>query len=889
MDIVFGLWADGGAYPDHGADGHGALGAPVVGPSGLIDILETRYGMNAPPAAYVVRIAAWQGALASADDGNRFWSASLRVDPWSTARTILGWRDQLVQAGWRSEGAWSERRLNDLAAAERAASALPAGLADRLRALNAGLDPVARTAIRRIRLIDRRADHPVGWRRLLDKLADAGVKIEELSCAPAAAPASALGQLQRWMIGGVGLSGAPDGTVTHATCASSALASEIAGQWLGTVAEDRSLVLIAQTGDTQLLDHGLAGSGQPRAGRSSRSPYRGSLQVLLLAFKITWRPFDAHALMELLLFQRSPVAARAAWRLAAALEEAPGRGGEPWLAAWKAIEAQELDSATDEKQRAKAAARLARWRSWVEPIENDPDAGMPATEVVAICDRVISWAITRHAGDADPLYLTTARLAGDVRNALIALERTHYPRTLVERIIDQALDEGHDNPGAFPEAAHWRSIVHPGAVWAPVDLLLWWDFADAGETPPRLPWTGAERAQLADAGCVLDEPERGARALSAAWNRALLNARQHVLLLSAGLDAHADHAMHPLGHRIGPAFDHLIDSVRLEDALAREHITLGGVVLNRAAVPISSLPTATTSWTTPEGYASRLADSSESATSFENLLSCQLMWALRHVARLRPGRARSIPDQNRLMGNLAHALAREIFRPGPPPPADAAAKNTEKILDGLIDMLAAPLRHPTLAADLAFVRRRLPQAMAELANTLHANALTVEAAERQVSGTFEDALAVRGTIDLVARDVAGMPVIIDLKWTRSPRSRLDELKQGKAVQLATYGALLAGETPYRAGYFLLNQRQFATLASSGLIGRTVDGPRTFPETWSAIISTWRTWRDAASAGTLLATGVEGAADRFPANLGLNREVRCDWCDYATLCRVRGLQ
>ncbi len=608
----------------------------------------------------------------------------------------------------------------------------------------------------------------------------------------------------------------------------------------------------------------------------------------LLAFKITWRPFDAHALMELLLFQRSPVAARAAWRLAAALEEAPGRGGEPWLAAWKAIEAQELDAATDEKLRAKAAARLARWRSWVEPIETDPDAGMPATEVVAICDRVISWAITRHAGEADPLYLTTARLAGDVRNALIALERTHYPRTLVERIIDQALDEGHDNPAAFAEAAHWRSIVRPGAVWAPVDLVLWWDFADAGELLLAFLGLGRSAPSLRTLGaCSTNpsaEPAHSARlgtALSLTRASTCSSSRQASMRMPTMPCTRSAIAS---GQR-----SILIDSVRLEDALAREHITLGGVVLNRAAVPTSSLPTATTIWTTPEGYAARLANSSESATSFENLLSCQLMWALRHVARLRPCRARSIPDQNRPMGNLAHALAREIFRPGPPPPGDAAAKNTEKILDGLIDMLAAPLRHPALAADLAFVRRRLPQAMAELANTLHANALTVEAAERQVSGTFEDALAVRGAIDLVARDVAGMPVIIDLKWTRSPRSRLDELKQGKAVQLATYGALLAGETPYRAGYFLLNQRQFATLASSGLIGRTVDGPRTFPETWSAIMSTWRTWRDAASAGTLLATGVEGAADRFPANLGLDREVRCDWCDYATLCRVRGLQ
>jgi hypothetical protein len=31
MDIVFGLWADGGASPDHGGGEAGAVGAPVVG------------------------------------------------------------------------------------------------------------------------------------------------------------------------------------------------------------------------------------------------------------------------------------------------------------------------------------------------------------------------------------------------------------------------------------------------------------------------------------------------------------------------------------------------------------------------------------------------------------------------------------------------------------------------------------------------------------------------------------------------------------------------------------------------------------------------------------------------------------------------------------------
>ena len=179
--------------------------------------------------------------------------------------------------------------------------------------------------------------------------------------------------------------------------------------------------------------------------------------------------------------------------------------------------------------------------------------------------------------------------------------------------------------------------------------------------------------------------------------------------------------------------------------------------------------------------------------------------------------------------------------------------------------------------------------MAELSRTLTANGLIVEAAEKQVSAAFEDALDVRGVIDLVARDAAGATVIIDLKWTSSARSRLDELQSGTAVQLATYGAMLAGDKPYRAGYYLLNQRQFATLKSEGLIGRSVDGARTLPETWDAILASWHGWRDAAEEGVILARGVDGADDYLPANLPIARHVHCDRCDYATLCRVRGLQ
>ena len=766
MDIVFGLWADGGASPDHGGDGAGAVGAPVVGPNGLLDILEMRYGLSAPPSALIVRIAAWQAALEAADDRQRFWSKSLEVDAWSTARTLLTWRDQLISAGWRSEHAWSGKRLADLAAAEKAASELPDGLADRLVRISAALDHSITQAVRRVRLMTARALHASEWNRLFDRLEKFGVVIEEIGVVPSAPAETALGRLQRWIVDGGALRGPRDGSVTFATSASSTLGAELVGQWFAVAPAGSTAVLIAQNGDTQLLDHGLLGAGQPRAGRSRRSPHRGSLQLLLLAFKIAWLPFDAHALMELLLFARSPIAPRAASRLAAALEEAPGKGGEPWRAAWIAIEAQEMAGTISKQDRAKVAARLDRWRGWVEPAGADPVVGMPATEAVAICDRTISWAAARHALHNERLYMATATLASDVRRALVALGRSHYPRNLIERVIDQALDEGHDNPAVYAEAATWRCVPHPGGVWAPTDSLVWWNFAQTQDGAVRAPWTAAERSELEQRGCVLDDPHLAARAVSAAWERAVMNARQRVFFVAGGLVSHQDSALHAFAHRIAPALDALADTVRLEDALGQAATNVAGRTLERIAVEPIDLPAPKPVWTTPEGFAVRIAHSTESATSFENLLSCQLMWGLKHVARLRQGRARSIPDVNRLTGNLAHALAREIFQPGQPPGPEIAAAHTTTLLDALIDQLAAPLRHPALAADLAFARRRLPEAMAELSRTLTANGLIVEAAEKQVSAAFEDALDVRGVIDLVARDAAGA--------SSNHRSQMDE-------------------------------------------------------------------------------------------------------------------
>jgi ATP-dependent helicase/nuclease subunit B len=886
MDVVFGLWTDPAAFPDHGGSGDGALGAPVVGPSGMLDILETARGLGAPPSAGVVRIAAFQSILEGLPGGSRFWSRSLAVDAWTTARTVLQWRDELIDAGWSRSGDWTGPRLKDLAAADAAADGMPPGIADRAAALVADLTSRPKLPMRRVRLIDPRALHSAGWRRLIEGIESCGVAIEPIEVRPAAPASSALGRLQRWMLTGGSPNGSPDGTVTVATSASASLAAEVTGQWFAAEPEGRA-VLVAQESDTDLLDHGLCGAGQPRAGRSRASPHRGSLQILLLGFKVGWAPFDAHALMALLVFPTSPIAPRAARLLAAALEEAPGRGGAKWRDAWRRIaEAERAEAREDPAEIRKAEVRLDRWKAWSDPDVADPREGIALEAALAVCDRTVSWALARLADGADPLHRATATLAGDVRKALAALGRPRLPRTLVERIIDQALDVGQTNPLAEAEAARWRCVPHPGAVWAPTPTVVWWDFRSSA-AGRRQPWSEAEREELSAGGCPPDDVGLPGRAASAAWERAVMNASDHLLLIAGGLDSGDEEALHPLAYRMASATDRLADRVRIEDAMASGSFALAGRHLRRVAVEAVALPLARSRWATPPGYGTRMAGRAESASSFENLLSCQLMWALKHVAGLRAGRSRAIPDANRLLGNLAHALACEIFRPGPPPSQAQATEATVRLLEGRIDELAAPLRHPGLATQLADARERLPTAMGMLARTLAENDLTVEATELQASADLEDALAVRGAVDLVARDAAGHRVIVDLKWTRSAKTRYDELRSGTAVQLATYGAMLSPDEPYRAGYFLLNQRQFATLSGNGLIGRSIEGRRGFPETWAAVRESWTRLCAAADAGGLVARGVTGWRDHLPDEMPIVREVRCERCDYATLCRVKG--
>lgn len=882
MNIVFGLWADGRTVPEHGGTGEASGGYPVLGPQGFLDTLETALGLSAPRAAEVERIAAWQAKLQAAGDG-RFWSRSLAADPWTTSRRTLQMRDDLIAGGWSADTPTKAPRLTDIAAAEMAGDVTPPGLADRMAELVGEIDGRAADLLSEVRLVEQRGDLPPGWRRLLERLEAAGIPVLQVDPPVGASEGGALRRAQDWVRGGGPFAaGGPDQSIVEISADTGLAAAEALGAWIAASGHECRTVIIAEGGDTSLLDQAMSLHGQARGGVSAASPYRGVLQVLPLAFQLAWSPFDAAALLDLLCLHRPPIARRAAAVLSRALEEAPGIGGPIWARAWSEIEAAELARPDEPENRVRE--RLARWRSWVDPLGADPDQGLEIGLALGVCDRIASWAGLMHASSGESCYLEALQLARVVREALVRIERTHLPRPLVERVIDQALGVGVRDSSVFADSGVCRAVAHAGAFWGEADTVVWWNFVDTGERPPRSPWSAAERAELASLGIELDSPAAHARRLARSWEQPLLGARARLILVRSTLTADGEAPAHPLAHRLAPVLEKDADRVQVEQTCHAERLALCGPEIERRPMEARPLPTAAAIWAAPSGFAAMVAARRQSATSLEDLFACQFQWALKHVGRVRPSRARALPDANRLMGNLAHAMAREVFLPGAAPGPDAASAAAAATFDRLVDEMASPLRSPAAAADLVLARTRLPSAMAALSRALTANQLEIVEAEQAVEGVFGD-LSLTGSVDLVARDPAGRLVVIDLKWTRNPKPRREELESGSAVQLAVYAALLHPSSPGEGGYFLLNQREFVVPASGRLQGRAVATSASLAQTWGAVQQTWRDLDANISVRGLVACGVAGAEDHLPPSLSLVREVRCDRCDYRTLCRI----
>lgn len=762
VEITFGMALDGAKW----ADGTASIGKMTCGPMGMLKFLETRLGLGGVEVIQAERISAYleKARAVYGYEPNAWGAESFGKDEWTTAKRLLALRDELIGAGWDGKQGGSDR-LDLLAKIEAAGSPTLPGLSDRVKQAVQACSREQMVGVT-ITVVDDLAKYPHHWRELFSKL-----EVKSSWEKP----------------------GRPD---IHVEEVNAANEFQLAGLFLdhlkAKVAAGKRVSIIAD-GDTGILDGFLRREGLPTIGRSQGSVERAAMQILPLWIEYMWEPFSPMTLLEILKSEVTPFIPgvkidgkfqKIGLRIVEALREAPGIGGEAWVAAWDAI-----------------GPDFAEYRTVLEAPRFDPEGdGIPIGEF----EKRIDWLIAKLGPKVadDFKYLDdhikgtlkgTIRNANDLKTLARSLEKIN--RVTIRRLLGTIVASGTKMPDARREVAPWQVCKHAGQIASDVDCVFWWNFSDCVKGD-GVYWTNEERQAL---GAEVDfDTENSIARESDRWYNALVKTKEELRLYHPMMVAGDECAEHPFR----------ADLIRLKyledkDPLVQEDTAVEAVEVKPSGdesvesnvVAISPNPD--------------LKPSSVSASQLTTLLSCPFKWYFEKHIGLRQSAVLDMPRDATMIGLLAHKVVETIINVDKARDVDAAVRLAAEHFDELVSQMAAVLDAPEHRIERDHHRRTLVESVKTLWTEVADRGLRFVEGEKVLDKEAAfNGINFIGRADIVLEDSQGNPFVIDLKWS-SGTHYIDAADNGRSVQLATYAwAIDPLDMNVRSAYYMFPKKYF---------------------------------------------------------------------------------
>lgn len=745
LNISFGLNLNGFLYPA----GTNSLDEARFGENDFLNFLEERAGMvlTASPVT-AERIAAAQMAMLTIK--NSFYKDSFDIDPWSSAKTFLKWRDSLIMGGWNGDTDFPESpRLHTIYRLEKSDFSFKNGLADRLRAVLSALPDADTSDIEKILLTTPYDLLPRLWQRILDILKDK----KNVPYVDADLPDNTPEILV--------LSANNDLTAAEVIAERLALADK----------KDGDIVLIGK--DNAALNNALKKRNLPALESNTASAHRSILQVFPCLIEIMEKPLRIQKLYNFLRLPKTPITGGR--KLAKILEKLPGIKNEEWNK--KLTELKEEYEDTDQDY----------WLGLAEKYED----GIPNTDLNDLIDKLEEW-LDEQKGK----LVSAAKEQLKVFRSVLETFSIKPPYTVsfiqLRKILDSICTDAENPYEEERSVSPWLSVCDPAKILGSPETAIWYDFRNDAFLSAIYPWTIEEEKILHDNNVFPVTNEDLAKRAALEWKNAL---RAERLIISVPkTDRGKEFEIHPF-------YDEIKAKAKTVDAsLSEKEIDLFG---KKVKINKSDIPEKTDNSLSFDEIKGTPASTSE----METLINCPLKWYYQYQLGL-GDHLPSLKAEPLAIGSLAHKVVELLTKADKEWPLWEQKKlknKTKELFDDTVAKQAAFLSEKGREQEKENVGETVLEAVLKLKAFITENDLKIVGSEVKFGpnekkwkfGQFT------GFIDLLLKQKNNKNLVLDMKFSRK-NDYEENLKNEEAAQLALYGNVVGGKT---AGYFLMKSNR----------------------------------------------------------------------------------
>ena len=779
------------------------FGNIYCGDAQLLQRLLFYAGVPYRPVANEERIAYYHACMQGKVDASSPFYESFKTDSAGMSRTILAWRDALVEVGWDAKTyAGKSVKLSLLHDIEP--ENMPKGEADYWYTL-IQLASAGRILPEQINVVVTCSKQELKPHiaHILDKQQEFGVLVEYCTDKSQCASGN-LGKIQEAIITQSKDKIVLDNNDETFRYISFTNEDDVL-RYVATEPIDKSAVYLCSK--PKRFDNTLRLLGKPTIGSSMAAGSPQVVQLFMLGNGLFEYPLNIHRIIEWLNLPINPIDRGLRRALCNALTESGGINNEEWNKARNEY----LASVEDEKEQKKFAKQVDIFL----PIPQS-DA-IDVEKVKAFNGNLRKWATSLLAMEGLPYN-------DIVREQIASIES--YCTTLI-KMLEQAPAEfsfldlqlwckNIAQPSTYTqydaEVCSHATIATMGDLHDIAESVVWFPAEDCGVVAyPFEILNDVEYSEVETAGAMPYSRAQHTLINQTAMQRLLLNARSLTIIEAEKCNGEKV-ARHPLVLQLNERIEGGLKSIVQHKSLSDEYTTTDRQVINQNENPILiELGENVKLKERHERYAD-YAKQAESYSSISQLIEHPFTYVCERCAGLKDQAMPSAQDLNRTLGNVAHLIIEKVFDGKSIKEAhDYFEAKYETIFEESVNEKGLLLRLPEHTIDLHQLKAKMKIALRYLGNAISQNQLTVEACEYESKqakwAEAGDGVTLDARADMLLRDDMGGKVIFDFKYSTSQKFYKELIENNHALQLEFYRHMAKQEfgkdTNVRVAYVLL--------------------------------------------------------------------------------------